>query len=165
MLTNLIYVHDNLNLKFLNLELDKDLWNEFLLNLDEGQSTFFGSCFLYAECYVFRRLVCYLENTETLKTFDYYANKKQKSLIAFLGTIEIILFGIRTVGTSDDVLRFLLRVCIIFKYNIQARTCQLYKAPIIYIVLFDDLTIVLFFARSVRRNPSKINNERPQFDV
>ncbi|XP_020716727.1 protein-glutamate O-methyltransferase isoform X2 [Ceratitis capitata] len=96
--------------QFSGAELDKDLWNEFLLNLDEGQSTFFGSCFLYAECYVFRRLVCYLENTETLKTFDYYANKKQKSLIAFLGTIEIILFGIRTVGTSDDVLRFLLRL-------------------------------------------------------
>ncbi|XP_012160793.1 protein-glutamate O-methyltransferase isoform X3 [Ceratitis capitata] len=47
--------------QFSGAELDKDLWNEFLLNLDEG-------------------------------------------------TIEIILFGIRTVGTSDDVLRFLLRL-------------------------------------------------------
>lgn len=36
--------------------------------------------------------------------------KKHKSLIAFLSTIEIILFGIRTVQISDDVLRFLLRV-------------------------------------------------------
>lgn len=100
----------NLFDQFLNIEPDKDFWNNFLLNLEDGQNTFFSTCFLYAECYVFRRLICYLENTQTLKTFDYYVMKKHKSLIAFLSTIEIILFGIRTVQSSDDVLRFLLRV-------------------------------------------------------
>ncbi|XP_036230106.1 damage-control phosphatase ARMT1 isoform X1 [Bactrocera oleae] len=102
--------HDGPFHQFSGAEPDKDFWNNFLLNLEDGQNTFFSTCFLYAECYVFRRLICYLENTQTLKTFDYYVMKKHKSLIAFLSTIEIILFGIRTVQSSDDVLRFLLRL-------------------------------------------------------
>ncbi|XP_053962991.1 damage-control phosphatase ARMT1-like isoform X1 [Anastrepha ludens] len=96
--------------QFAGTEPDKDLWNNFLLNLEEGQNTFFGTCFLYSECYVFRRLISYLENTKTLKKFDYYALKKERALINFSTTIEVMLFGIRAVQASDDVLRFLLRL-------------------------------------------------------
>ncbi|XP_067633435.1 damage-control phosphatase ARMT1-like [Eurosta solidaginis] len=103
--------HDSQLQQFTGTEPDKEVWNNFISNLEEGQNTFFSTCFLYAECYIFRSLISFLQNTQTLKTFDYFADKKQKSLISFLNTIEIVIFGIRTATQpNDDVLRLLLRL-------------------------------------------------------
>lgn len=61
-------------------EPDKDLWNNFIENLPSDQCSFFRSCWLYAECYMYRKVSSFFESTKTLKNYDYFAKQKQNGL-------------------------------------------------------------------------------------
>lgn len=62
---------------FLIAEPDKTLWNEFIAALPKEFNSFFRSCLLYAECYIYRKVSSFFEATTSLKSFDYFEKKKQ----------------------------------------------------------------------------------------
>ncbi|KAM7342418.1 damage-control phosphatase ARMT1-like [Cochliomyia hominivorax] len=66
--------------KFTGEEPDKDLWNDFISKLPSDACSFFRSCWLYAECYMYRKVSSFFESTKNLKTFDYFAKQKQNGL-------------------------------------------------------------------------------------
>ena len=62
------------------LEPDKVLWNKFIGSLASDSSSFFRASWLYAECYMYRKVSSFFENTKTLKTYDYFAKQKSRDL-------------------------------------------------------------------------------------
>ncbi|XP_017155406.2 damage-control phosphatase ARMT1 [Drosophila miranda] len=61
-------------------EPDKDAWNAFILELPRHKRTYFRACWLHSECYLYRRIYSFLENTQHLGGFDYFAHLKQDDL-------------------------------------------------------------------------------------
>uniref|UniRef100_A0A1I8PET3 Sugar phosphate phosphatase n=2 Tax=Stomoxys calcitrans TaxID=35570 RepID=A0A1I8PET3_STOCA len=66
--------------KFLGIEQDKEMWNIFLEALPAKCASFFQSAWLYSECYMYRRVFSFFENTETLRHHDYFFKQKCKAL-------------------------------------------------------------------------------------
>uniref|UniRef100_A0A1A9UXH6 Sugar phosphate phosphatase n=1 Tax=Glossina austeni TaxID=7395 RepID=A0A1A9UXH6_GLOAU len=73
--------------KFENDEPDKKLWNEFIDALPKKLNSFFRSCWLYAECYIYRKVSSFFEASPSLKSFDYF--EKQKQILQSNTMIEI----------------------------------------------------------------------------
>ncbi|KAI9585447.1 damage-control phosphatase ARMT1-like [Glossina fuscipes] len=63
--------------KFENNEPDKILWNEFIDALPKELNSFFRSCWLYSESYVYRKVSSFFEARTALKSFDYFEKQKQ----------------------------------------------------------------------------------------
>lgn len=61
-------------------EPDKEVWNNFICNLPQDKATFFKACWLYAECYMYRKVASYFEATKSLKDYDYFGPQKFKAL-------------------------------------------------------------------------------------
>lgn len=62
------------------LEPDKEIWNTFIDQLPSNQNSFYQSYWLYSECYMYRKVSSFFENTSTMKSFDYFTKQKQQSL-------------------------------------------------------------------------------------
>lgn len=62
------------------LEPDRDDWNSFLSDLPSGERTFYQGCSLNAECYLYRKLYSFMENSIFLKRYDYFAKIKKLAL-------------------------------------------------------------------------------------
>ncbi|KAH8309392.1 hypothetical protein KR059_008790 [Drosophila kikkawai] len=73
---------------FKGAEPDQDDWNNFLGDLPSGERTFYRGCSLNAECYLYRKLYSFVENSIFLKGYDYFAKIKEQALT----------------GSMDDVL-------------------------------------------------------------
>ncbi|KAH8253914.1 hypothetical protein KR032_007572 [Drosophila birchii] len=65
---------------FQGAEPDQDDWNSFLGDLPSGERTFYRGCSLNAECYLYRKLYSFVENSIFLKSYDYFAKIKQQAL-------------------------------------------------------------------------------------
>lgn len=80
----LLYAKNQKNINLFNilspLEPDKVLWNKFIGTLAADSSSFFRASWLYAECYMYRKVSSFFENTKTLKTYDYFAKQKSRDL-------------------------------------------------------------------------------------
>lgn len=63
-----------------SLESDKELWNNFIDALPSNFCSFFQSAWLYSECYMYRKVFSFFENSQTLKTYDYFFKQKEQSL-------------------------------------------------------------------------------------
>ncbi|XP_017836075.1 damage-control phosphatase ARMT1 isoform X1 [Drosophila busckii] len=61
-------------------EPDRELWNNFISQLPSEASTFYRACWMHAECYMYRKLHSFVENSIFLKQLDLFANVKQHAL-------------------------------------------------------------------------------------
>ncbi|XP_053962988.1 damage-control phosphatase ARMT1-like isoform X1 [Anastrepha ludens] len=102
-------------------ERDKSLWNDLLKELNTDSNTFLRACWLYAECYVYRRLYCFFENHTTLKAYDYFSHNKRNAFVTSTDSMLEILRDLKTMEThiSDDYLKLLL------KLNLWGNRCDL----------------------------------------
>ncbi|XP_017866557.1 PREDICTED: protein-glutamate O-methyltransferase [Drosophila arizonae] len=61
---------------FNDTEADVATWNAFLEKLDKDKRTYFSACWLYAECYMYRKLWS-IFSLSRLAGFDYFRKQKQ----------------------------------------------------------------------------------------
>lgn len=59
---------------------DRGKWNAFLLALPRPKRSYFRACWLHSECYLYRRLYSFFENSKYLRSFDYFADLKREDL-------------------------------------------------------------------------------------
>lgn len=95
-------------------DLDVFAWNNFIRKLSEDESTFYFTCWLYAECYVYRRLRYFFENFKYLGSFDYFHKQKfdalQSSLQPLSDILEITRFKELSPGDKEINFHKFLRV-------------------------------------------------------
>ncbi|XP_073846525.1 damage-control phosphatase ARMT1-like isoform X1 [Musca autumnalis] len=65
---------------FVGCEPDRELWNGFIDALPENARSFYQTAWLYGECYMYRKVFSFFENSETLKSYDYFFKQKAKGL-------------------------------------------------------------------------------------
>ncbi|XP_037029531.1 damage-control phosphatase ARMT1-like [Bradysia coprophila] len=70
---------------------DRLQWNEFLSTLNDDNNSYFKTTWLYAECYMYRKLKSFFEDTETLKDFDYFRHQKTNALINSFGAMSQVV--------------------------------------------------------------------------
>ncbi|XP_055628094.1 damage-control phosphatase ARMT1-like [Toxorhynchites rutilus septentrionalis] len=106
---------------------DGQLWNDFIVSLRE-ENSYYSACWLYAETYMYRRLNHIFENTQTLKSLDYFQQQKHKALTDSNEAICAVLLAIehfnsekssKTEAEIGDFFRKLL------KLNLWGNRCDL----------------------------------------
>ncbi|XP_017471973.1 PREDICTED: protein-glutamate O-methyltransferase-like isoform X2 [Rhagoletis zephyria] len=101
-------------------EHDKEDWNQFIENLGDEKNSFFKTCWLYAECYIYRRLSSFFENSLSLSEFDYFAKQKRNALVKSIECIEEILNVVQGIDcTTSDSFKLML------KLNLWGNRCDL----------------------------------------
>lgn len=108
-------------------ETDKETWNTFLNGLPADEQSYFSGRWLYAECYMYRRLKSIFEQTETLTTYDYFAGQKENALITAYEIGTMVLkhaneFYNQTNSTATDVEQFFIKL---LKINLWGNRCDL----------------------------------------
>ncbi|XP_058459912.1 damage-control phosphatase ARMT1-like isoform X2 [Malaya genurostris] len=89
-------------LKPISTELgDEQLWNDFLATLGEA-NTYYSSCWLYAETYMYRRLNNIFEQTSSLKKLDYFQQQKHKALTNSYDAIYAVLQSLEQFNNSKS---------------------------------------------------------------
>ncbi|XP_030375109.1 damage-control phosphatase ARMT1 [Scaptodrosophila lebanonensis] len=58
-------------------EPDTAQWNEFLEKLPPQKRSYYHACWLYAECYMYRKISSIFKATATLSSYDYFSRQKQ----------------------------------------------------------------------------------------
>ncbi|XP_037953094.1 damage-control phosphatase ARMT1-like [Teleopsis dalmanni] len=104
---------------FTENEPDKHVWNDFIEKLPDGKNTFFETCWLYAECYMYRKVSSFFEATTALKSYDYFAKQKVNALQISIDAMETIAKYTRNVEKSADMFVRLL------KLNLWGNRCDL----------------------------------------
>ncbi|CAD7013066.1 protein-glutamate O-methyltransferase [Ceratitis capitata] len=104
---------------FFGNEPDKEIWNKFIKSLGPGENSFFKTCWLYAECYMYRRLSSFFENSQTLMSFDYFAKQKQNALISSIKCVEDILRVLQKIDITFESFQLML------KLNLWGNRCDL----------------------------------------
>lgn len=77
--------------KFTGDGTDRLQWNEFLSSLNDDNNSYFKTTWLYAECYMYRKLKSFFEDTETLKDFDYFRHQKTNALIISFAAMSLVV--------------------------------------------------------------------------
>ncbi|XP_032589996.1 damage-control phosphatase ARMT1 [Drosophila grimshawi] len=67
--------------EFTGDEPDHDLWNDFIAELPKEGRTFYQACWMYTECYTYRKLYSFVENSIFIKQFDCFGKIKEQALI------------------------------------------------------------------------------------
>lgn len=55
--------HESKKFPFFSLGTDRLQWNEFLSTLNDDNNSYFKTTWLYAECYMYRKLKSFFEET------------------------------------------------------------------------------------------------------
>jgi len=113
--------------KFDGVETDRLKWNEFLSTLNDDDNSYFKTTWLYAECYLYRRLKSFFEETETLKDFDYFRYQKTNALIKSMNAMNLVIqhvnqFQSTTPKSSEELEEFFTRL---LKLNLWGNRCDL----------------------------------------
>ncbi|KAH8238694.1 hypothetical protein KR038_001837 [Drosophila bunnanda] len=75
---------------FKGAEPDQADWNHFLGDLPSAERTFYRGCSLNAECYLYRKLYSFVENSIFLKKYDYFAKIKEQALIDNMDDVVVL---------------------------------------------------------------------------
>ncbi|XP_017860197.1 PREDICTED: protein-glutamate O-methyltransferase [Drosophila arizonae] len=85
-------------------EPDKAEWNAFISELPRPKRSFFRASWLHSECYLYRRISSFFENSKCLKDFDYFQDLKQEDLIVSNKAISCLTLATR--GLMKDFKSF-----------------------------------------------------------
>ncbi|XP_034478684.1 damage-control phosphatase ARMT1 [Drosophila innubila] len=95
-------------LPFTDKESDCDVWNAFLEKLPQEKRTYFSACWLYAECYMYRK-VSSIFQLSRLAGFDYFSRQKstatQLSLDAMLAVAKATRSSESNAATFQQLLK------------------------------------------------------------
>eukprot|EP00099_Drosophila_melanogaster_P020203 NP_611635.1 uncharacterized protein Dmel_CG2921 [Drosophila melanogaster] len=95
---------------FTGEEPDRDVWNNFISNLPDGERSFYKASSLHAECYLHRKLHSFLENSVFLKSYDFFAKVKEQALTDSIDDILALTKYTRRSENSVEVFDELLRI-------------------------------------------------------
>ncbi|KAH8240692.1 hypothetical protein KR026_003623 [Drosophila bipectinata] len=91
-------------------EPDKAEWNAFLTELPRPKRNFFRACWLHAECYLYRRLYSFFENSRYLNGYDPFEHLKMDDLTLSKNAMKSLARATRGLDKSFDNFRNLLRI-------------------------------------------------------
>lgn len=106
---------------FTGNEPDKEVWNAFIATLtpEDDDNTFFRTCWLHAECYMYRRLSSYFESMTKMKDYDYFSKQKENALMCCTDALENVVKSTRDSELSEE---FFIRLV---KLNLWGNRCDL----------------------------------------
>ncbi|XP_075168556.1 damage-control phosphatase ARMT1-like [Haematobia irritans] len=97
---------------------DSELWNNFITNL-EPDASFFSICWLYAECYLYRKIYSFFEiSTSLLKDYDYFSPQKINALKISTDAMKELLQSITNESSYENFSHIL-------KLNLWGNKCDL----------------------------------------
>ncbi|KAH8325657.1 hypothetical protein KR067_003373, partial [Drosophila pandora] len=91
-------------------EPDKAEWNAFLTELPRPKKSFFRACWLHAECYLYRRLYSFFENSRYLNGYDPFNHLKMDDLTISTNAMKSLAKATRGLAKSFDNFSNLLRI-------------------------------------------------------
>ncbi|XP_017067056.2 damage-control phosphatase ARMT1 [Drosophila eugracilis] len=97
-------------LQFHGAEPDKAEWNAFLTEIPQPKRSFFRACWLHSECYLYRRIFSFFENSRFLHNYDCFDHLKKQDLIISEGPMKVLAKATRGLSKSFDVFSKLLRI-------------------------------------------------------
>ncbi|XP_017056843.1 damage-control phosphatase ARMT1 [Drosophila ficusphila] len=97
-------------LLFHGAEPDKAEWNAFITELPRPKRTFFRACWLHSECYLYRRISSFFENSHFLQNYDCFATLKQEDLMISEVSMRVLARATRGLARSFDIFKKLLRI-------------------------------------------------------
>lgn len=95
---------------FLGVEADKAQWNAFLMELPRPKRSYYRACWLHSECYLYRRLYSFFENSKYLRNFDYFSDLKREDLKLSSRAIILLTEATRNIRKDFDVFSKLMRI-------------------------------------------------------
>lgn len=97
---------------------DAGVWNAFLDQLPQEKRSYFTACWLYAECYMYRKLLS-IFSLSPLAGYDYFSKQKQTSAQLSLDAMLAVAKGTRKSEKSSATFQKLL------KLNLWGNRCDL----------------------------------------
>lgn len=89
-------------------EPDKVEWNAFLMELPNPKKSYFRACWLHAECYLYRRIYSFFENSHFLTGYDCFDHLKQEDLIISEFAMKTLARAVQGLeGTFDNFRKLL----------------------------------------------------------
>lgn len=93
-----------------NPEPDIAIWNDFISGLPPNERSFFKTCWLYAECYMYRKIYSIFEASSTLKTYDYFGAQKLNALEVSSDIMDRIICNINMTTKDEGIFTHILKV-------------------------------------------------------
>ncbi|EDV37105.1 uncharacterized protein Dana_GF11598 [Drosophila ananassae] len=106
-------------LPFEGKEPDTALWNAFLEKLPAEKRTYFTACWLYAECYMYRKISSIFRGTSHLAAHDYFSPQKQTATKLSVDAMLAVAKATRQNERNSDTFRQLI------KLNLWGNRCDL----------------------------------------
>ncbi|XP_017045210.1 damage-control phosphatase ARMT1 [Drosophila ficusphila] len=106
-------------LPFEGLDSDTNLWNTFLEKLPKEKRTYFSACWLYAECYMYRKISSIFRATAHLAAHDYFSQQKQTAAKLSVDAMLAVAKATRKNERNSDTFRQLI------KLNLWGNRCDL----------------------------------------
>ncbi|EDW74941.1 uncharacterized protein Dwil_GK15629 [Drosophila willistoni] len=106
-------------LPFRGKETDTDVWNTFLETIDKEKRNYFSTCWLYAECYMYRKISDIFQSTKSLASYDYFGNQKKTAAKLSLDAMLAVARATRNTARDGDTFRQLI------KLNLWGNRCDL----------------------------------------
>lgn len=87
------------------------MWNNFIAGLTPDIETFFKICWLYGECYMYRRVSSYFECMNKMKDYDHFKKQKENALTCCTDALESVVVSTRDSPLEEEFFIRLLKVC------------------------------------------------------
>ncbi|KAH8283609.1 hypothetical protein KR018_009128 [Drosophila ironensis] len=100
-------------------ESDTALWNAFLDKLPAGKRSYYSACWLYAECYMYRKISSIFRSTAHLTAHDYFSPQKQTAAKLSVDAMLAVARATRQNERNADTFRQLI------KLNLWGNRCDL----------------------------------------
>lgn len=81
-------------------ESDQYEWNRLVKEIEPNNS-YFSAIWLYAECYIYRRLKSIFSESQSLKDFDYFENSKKLELKNSMVTISRVIKSVNEFNSTN----------------------------------------------------------------
>ncbi|XP_022230527.2 LOW QUALITY PROTEIN: damage-control phosphatase ARMT1 [Drosophila obscura] len=91
---------------------DSDDWNRFICNLDEDKNRWFSSVWLHAECYMYRRIWAIFQRSDSLSSYDYFAQKKIDATTSVVKLMTDVITGMRGMQRSQEKFQRILKLAL-----------------------------------------------------
>ncbi|XP_002066363.3 damage-control phosphatase ARMT1 [Drosophila willistoni] len=91
-------------------EPDKAEWNAFISELPKLKRTYFRACWLHAECYIYRRIYSFFENSKLLNGYDYFADLKREDLEISERAMNALTLATRGLPKNYEAFSKLMRI-------------------------------------------------------
>ncbi|KRF79767.1 damage-control phosphatase ARMT1 isoform X2 [Drosophila virilis] len=96
--------------KFTGDEIDRESWNSFISHLPNDGRTFYQACWMHTQCYMYRKLYSFVENSIFIKQFDYFGKIKEHALISCQEDILSLVKYTRRTENSVEMFNEMLKI-------------------------------------------------------